>query len=433
MTEPQPQSQLRALVLSAGLASVWALILVLVVGILLSLASGQGHRPAYFAWFLSGILAGLALPWLRSAPQLRSVPPPAQGLLLTAALTLLIVLLVAVLSLMQPFGQPLASSFLSSGFGILLAAVLTAALTLNTAAPLADQATNRYRVEEALSRLIRGLGLLFFGVIVTVPLYLMVTGSLYGTPSGQGHDFARLANLSGGLKAAVDPFRAYYNLFVADASALASNFFGRYFLNSVWVSLATVIITLALSVPGAYAISRLQFPGQRLLSRSILLIYLVPVIVLVIPLFVMLTKLGLRNAWGLLLVYPATTLPVALYMLQGYFRGLPAELEEAGLMDGCARLRVIWSITIPLALPAIASVALYVFMIAWNEFLIAFMLLSDQSSFTLPIGINSMNSSEVATQDLMAAAVVATVPIVVLFLWTERFLVQGLTSGGVKG
>ena len=102
-------------------------------------------------------------------------------------------------------------------------------------------------------------------------------------------------------------------------------------------------------------------------------------------------------------------------------------------MDGCSRLRVIWSITIPLALPAIASVGLYVFMIAWNEFLIAFMLLSDQSSFTLPIGINSMNSSEVAEQDLMAAAVVATVPIVVLFLWAERFMVQGLTSGGVKG
>ena len=120
-------------------------------------------------------------------------------------------------------------------------------------------------------------------------------------------------------------------------------------------------------------------------------------------------------------------------MLQGYFKGLPPELEEAGLMDGLNRIGVIFKITLPLALPALASVSLYVFMIAWNEFLFAFMFLDDPAIFTLSRGVVSLNSSEVPRQHLMAGAVVATIPIMVIFLWFERFLVQGLTAGSVKG
>ena len=196
----------------------------------------------------------------------------------------------------------------------------------------------------------------------------------------------------------------------------------------------TVLFTLAAAIPGAYAVARLRFPGRTTLSRSILLIYMVPAIVLVIPLYAVFSQMGLRDSLaGLLIVYPATTIPVALYMLQGYFRGLPAELEEAGLMDGCNRLGVIWRITMPLSLPAIASVALYVFMIAWNEFLFAFMFLDTPDIFTLSRGVVSLNSSEVPRQHLMAGAVIVTVPVLCLFLWFERFLVAGLTAGSVKG
>ena len=112
---------------------------------------------------------------------------------------------------------------------------------------------------------------------------------------------------------------------------------------------------------------------------------------------------------------------------------MPRELEEAGLMDGCSRLRVIWSITLPLSVPALASVSLYVFMIAWNEFLFDFMFIDDPKMCTLSRGVVSLDSSEVPRQHLMAGAVVSTVPIVIIFLWAERFMVQGLTSGGVKG
>jgi multiple sugar transport system permease protein len=195
-----------------------------------------------------------------------------------------------------------------------------------------------------------------------------------------------------------------------------------------------VLLTLLFSVPGAYAVARLRFPGQGLLSNSILLIYMVPAIVLVIPLYAVFSQVGLRDTLaGLLIVYPATTIPVALYMLQGYFRGLPVELEEAGLMDGLSRLGVILKIVLPLALPALASVSLYVFMIAWNEFLFAFMFLDDPKIFTLSRGVVALDSSEVPRQHLMAGAVVATVPVMVLFLWFERFMVQGLTAGSVKG
>ena len=188
-------------------------------------------------------------------------------------------------------------------------------------------------------------------------------------------------------------------------------------------------------MPGAYAVARLRFPGQAFLSRSILLIYMVPAIVLVIPLYAVFSQLGLRNTLtGLMIVYPATTIPVALYMLQGYFRGLPAELEEAGLMDGLTPHR-----RHPQDHPAAVAAgacfrgSLYVFMIAWNEFLFAFMFLDNVDIFTLSRGVVSLNSSEVPRQHLMAGAVVATVPVLLIFLWFERFLVSGLTAGSVKG
>ena len=210
--------------------------------------------------------------------------------------------------------------------------------------------------------------------------------------------------------------------------------FGDYILNSAIVSLSTVVLTLLIAVPGAYAVARLRFPGRDLWAQSILLIYMVPAIVLVLPIYAVFSQLELRNTLiGLLIVYPATTIPVALYMLQGYFRGLPAEIEEAALMDGLSRTRVIWKITLPLSLPALASVALYVFMIAWNEFLFAFMFLDDPGIFTLPRGIASLNSSELPRELMMAGAVVATLPIMAIFLWLERFMVQGLASGAVKG
>ena len=205
-------------------------------------------------------------------------------------------------------------------------------------------------------------------------------------------------------------------------------------MNSFIVSIVTVLITLLFSIPGAYALARLKFPGKEWFSGSVILIYLIPSIVLVIPLYAVFSQLGLRNSlFGLIIVYPATTIPVALYMLRGYFSTLSSEIDDAAIMDGLSRLQIIYKIAMPLSKPAIVSVALYVFMIAWNEFLFAFMFLDDPNLFTLSRGIISLNSSEVPQQHLMAGAVIATIPIMMIFIYLEKFLISGLTTGSVKG
>ncbi len=211
--------------------------------------------------------------------------------------------------------------------------------------------------------------------------------------------------------------------------------FPPFIWNSFLLALLTSSFTLALSIPGAYAITRLQFPGRNVMSGMILLIYMFPAIVLAIPLFVVFTRTGLRGTLeGLVLVYLSSTIPVALYMLRSYFVTIPPDLEEAALIDGCNEFETIYRITIPLSLPAIASVGLYTFMIAWNEFLYAFLfLVTEPDRWTLPLGLSRLDSQEVPVSALMAGSLIISVPIVVLYFFFERFLTRGLTAGAVKG
>jgi multiple sugar transport system permease protein len=171
------------------------------------------------------------------------------------------------------------------------------------------------------------------------------------------------------------------------------------------------------------------------MSYGILVIYMFPAIVLVVPLYVIFSRLGLRDSLNVLvLVYLAQTLPVALYMLRGFFRTLPVELEYAGLTDGCTRWGVIWRIVIPLSAPALATVALYTFMIAWNEFLFAFMFVDSPEKFTLSRGVMQLSESvHLSRQLVMAASVLVSFPVLLLFVFLERHLVRGLTAGAMKG
>ncbi len=217
--------------------------------------------------------------------------------------------------------------------------------------------------------------------------------------------------------------------------------FGSNIMNTIIVSIPTSIIAVVLSTLGAYAIARLSFPGKEALLNSILMIYLFPGVLLIIPLFAMLAQIGDRigfevqdNLPVLIITYLAQTLPVALYMLANYFRTIPEEIEQAGLIDGCSRLGVIWRITLPLAIPALVSVSIYTFMIAWNEFLYAFVFLNDRSLFTMPIKINTIyNDPSPRPHVVMAASTIMTLPIVFMFLSLEKFLEEGLSAGGVKG
>jgi multiple sugar transport system permease protein len=280
----------------------------------------------------------------------------------------------------------------------------------------------RERIETFIIRLMRIAGIVFFVLIVAFPFYWMIVSSfkaleeLLLNPAGLGIDFTRIS------------LSAYREV-------LLEHGFLQYITNSAYVSIITVFLSLTLAIIGGYAVTRLRFRGQAFMSYSVLVIYMFPAIVLVIPLYVVFSRMGLRDSMHvLILVYLAQTLPVALYMLRGYFRSLPVEIEYAGLTDGCTRFGVIWRIVIPLSAPALAGVALYTFMIAWNEFLFAFMFLDSPEKFTLSRGVVQLAGSvHLSKQLVMAASVLVTFPIVIIFLVFERHLVRGLTAGAMKG
>ncbi|MFJ8204529.1 carbohydrate ABC transporter permease [Micromonospora chalcea] len=206
--------------------------------------------------------------------------------------------------------------------------------------------------------------------------------------------------------------------------------------NSGLVALAATALTLVIAIPGAYAVSRLRFFGRRQVSALFLAVYLFPSIVIAIPLFVVFTRAGLRGSLtGLVLVYISQTLPVSVYMLKNYFETIPVSLEESAAIDGAGRLGIIRRVSLPLAAPSVMAVALYDFMIAWNEYLFALLFLVDRPDrWTVSLGLSLLSDGvEVPKTVLMAGSVILTLPIVVLFFAGERMLTEGLTSGAEKG
>ena len=282
-----------------------------------------------------------------------------------------------------------------------------------------------YSSQKVVFEFLTLFGIVLFSFVILFPFYMMLVTSFKTQAALLINPLDFSINFAQDIK---ELFKSYFVIFDTYK-------FGRYILLSSFVSVGTVIITLIFAIPAAYAVARLNFFGKNFLSTSILIIYMFPAIVLVIPLYTVFSQLGLRNnVGGLLIVYTATTLPVAIYMLQGYFKSIPKELEEAGIMDGQNWFGIIVKIILPLSLPAIASVALYVFMIAWNEFLFSLMFLDSPSSFTLSRAIQFLNvGAETPRQYLMAGSVVVTLPILFIFVYFEKYLVSGLTSGSVKG
>jgi multiple sugar transport system permease protein len=208
-----------------------------------------------------------------------------------------------------------------------------------------------------------------------------------------------------------------------------------WFRNSVIVAAISTVISVALASLGAYALSRLKFLGAGALTTFLLITYLLPGTLLFIPLYQTLTSLGLINSYGALLVtYPTFLLPFATWVLIGYFRSIPVELEEAAMIDGASRLYTFLRITLPLAAPALLSVTLFAFTNAWNEFLFAFVFITSESLRTLPIGLQSMVVGDILPWgELMAASLLTAIPVVILYTYAQRFLVEGLTVGAMKG
>jgi multiple sugar transport system permease protein len=396
------------------LGALWGGVVAICVSITLALITGAAVTPGLAPAMVAGAAAGLLLVWRG---------PQKQGNAVMWTVAAITAAALVALRIGQPFGIALAQHAIAQTAALVLFALGTVATMRKILDGIPPGPLTRHEFEAAVIRFLTGFGYVFFTLIVAIPFFIMVMTSFKSQQALMLNPLDYSLDLSRGWGL----FRSYVELF-------RDFHFGRYLLTSGFVATMTVIITLLFSVPGAYAVARLRFRGQAVMSRSILLIYMVPMIVLALPIYIAFSLVGLRNSlFGILLIYPVTTIPVALYMLQGYFRGLPAEIEEAGLMDGLTRLKVIWQITLPLSLPAIASVSLYVFMIAWNEFLLAFMLLDDPNKFTLTRGVAMLNSSEIPRQHLMAGSVIATIPIMIIFLGLERFMTKGLTAGSVKG
>lgn len=211
--------------------------------------------------------------------------------------------------------------------------------------------------------------------------------------------------------------------------------FLRHALNSIITAVATTVVGVVLSCSAAYALSRFRFPGRKAGLMTFLVVQMFPATLLLLPLYVILDKLGLLNSiLGLVLVYSTTAIPFCVWTLKGYFDSLPRELEEAARIDGASPWMIFRRIILPLSRPAIAVTALFSFMTAWNEFIMASTFMTDESKYTLPVLIQSSVGQFSADWGLFAAgAVVTSIPVMVAFYVLQKYLVGGLTAGAVKG
>jgi multiple sugar transport system permease protein len=222
-------------------------------------------------------------------------------------------------------------------------------------------------------------------------------------------------------------FAAYTSVFT-DPTKL------RFFFNSYFIASVVTVLTLVVAILAAYAFSRFQFRGKTLINIVIIGIQAVPPITLLIPYFGLIVALRLYNSYqGLILTYMVFTLPYAIIMMTGYFNTLPRELDEAARVDGTSSFGALWRILVPISLPGIVSVAVYTFMIAWNEYLFALTLTRTDDMRTVPIGIQLlMGQHSYEWSEMMAMSVLGSVPVLVLFVFFQKFFIGGMTAGAVK-
>jgi len=267
---------------------------------------------------------------------------------------------------------------------------------------------------------VRSLALLPMLIFVLFPFYWIVITSFKSTPQ-------------------IQQFRSVYWpapwTFEQYRSLLFDTQFLTWFRNTIIVATTSTAISVVIASLAAYALARLRFLGAGMLTTLLLVTYLLPGSLLFIPLYRILTDLGIINSYAaLILTYPTFLMPFATWVMMGYFRSIPVELEEAAMIDGANRLTAFWRITLPLAAPALLSVTLFAFTNAWNEFLFAFVFITSESLKTLPVGLQLLVFGDIYPWgQLMAAALMMAVPVVIVYIYAQRYLVGGLTAGSIKG
>lgn len=211
--------------------------------------------------------------------------------------------------------------------------------------------------------------------------------------------------------------------------------FVTWFLNSLKIGAMTTVVGLALAMPAAYAVSRWRFLGKQGLMLLFLVTQMFPGVLLIVPLYILFAQLNLLdNIFGLVIAYATTALPFSVWMLKNFFDAVPKELDEAASVDGLGPFQTFWRIVLPLTIPGIAVAGFFNFMTAWNEFMMAFTFLQSDSNLTLAVGIQRFVHNFGADWSyLAAAAVLVTIPVLIIFMWAQRYLVTGLTGGSIKG
>jgi multiple sugar transport system permease protein len=205
--------------------------------------------------------------------------------------------------------------------------------------------------------------------------------------------------------------------------------------NTAFISMITPLISTMIAALGAYALTRLRWRGSNLFSRAILVAYLMPGIMMLIPIVQLFTKLGLNNRLlALIISYPTSGLPFATWLMMGYYSSIPEELEAAALIDGCNRFQAFFRVVLPLTKPALVAVAMFGVTQAWSEFLFAYVMIHSENKMTVPVGLAQMIIGDVLPWgELCAAAILISIPVLAFYIIGQRFMVAGLTAGAVKG
>lgn len=207
------------------------------------------------------------------------------------------------------------------------------------------------------------------------------------------------------------------------------------FMNSLIVTILTTIITLAAAIPMAYIITRFKIKGKGLLVNSMLYAYMFPPMLLAIPLYNIFVKLGLDNTLlSLVIAHTTITLPLGVWLLGGFFKTLPFEIEQSAMVDGCTRFQAFRRVVLPLSLPGLVTVSIFSFLLSWTDYTYALMLITSDAKKTIPIGLTSMlGSYDIRWGEIMAGSAIITLPLLLIFVFLSRYFIKGLTAGATKG
>lgn len=276
--------------------------------------------------------------------------------------------------------------------------------------------------------------LIAFTLLATYPILWVISVAFSGTQNLAFADVPADPGVLDRLRAIL-PWPAEWSL-ANFRDVLTEQPFLKWILNSAIVAAATTVVGVFLACTAAYAFSRFSFPGRRAGMMAFLVSQMFPGTLLLVPLYIIVVGwLGLGNSYlGLILVYAVTAIPFCVWMLKGYFDTIPIEIEESAIMDGASRQTIFFRIILPLAKPAVAVTALFSFMTGWNEFILAATFLEEEVKYTAPVGLKFFVGGFSSLWGYFAAgSIIVSVPVVALFLFLQKYLVSGLTAGGVKG